>query len=98
MNTYLTLFTLALFLSLAITPILRRICERWGWVDQPHEHRRIHSRAIPRLGGVAIYLATVVTLATLTLFDNLVTQTLRAQGGKLLVVLFPATLLLLFGI
>jgi UDP-GlcNAc:undecaprenyl-phosphate GlcNAc-1-phosphate transferase len=98
MNTYLTLFCLALFLSLAATPILRRICERYGWVDLPHEQRRIHSRAIPRLGGVAIYIATVSTLASLTLFDNLVTQTLRAQWGKLLVVLLPATLLLLFGI
>lgn len=98
MNTYLTLFMIALSLSLVITPILRRICERYGWVDQPHEHRRIHSRAIPRLGGVAIYISTVITLSTLTLFDNLVTQTLHAQRGKLLVVLFPATLLLLFGI
>jgi UDP-GlcNAc:undecaprenyl-phosphate GlcNAc-1-phosphate transferase len=91
------LFMLALFSSLLMTPVLRRLCERWGWVDDPHEARRIHSRAIPRLGGVAIYSATLVSLASLGLLDNLVTQTLMGQWGSLLVLLVPATVLVLFG-
>jgi UDP-GlcNAc:undecaprenyl-phosphate/decaprenyl-phosphate GlcNAc-1-phosphate transferase len=97
MNTYLILFVLALFSSLLITPILRRLCERYGWVDHPHEPRRIHSRAIPRLGGVAIYSATLIALASLSILDNLVTQSLWAQLNNLFVLLVPATLLLLFG-
>src|SRR3982751_3815319 len=98
MNTYLTLFILALCSSLVVTPVLRRICERYGWVDHPREHRRIHSRAIPNLGGVAIFISTVFALCSLIVLDNLVTQTLRPQWWKLLIVLVPATLLLLFGV
>ncbi|HEX8140319.1 MAG TPA: MraY family glycosyltransferase [Pyrinomonadaceae bacterium] len=97
MNTYLMLFVLALFSSLLITPLLRRLCDRYGWVDHPHEPRRIHSRAIPRLGGVALYIATLLTLASISLLDNLVTQSLRAQWRNLFVLLLPATLLLLLG-
>jgi UDP-GlcNAc:undecaprenyl-phosphate GlcNAc-1-phosphate transferase len=97
MNTYLTLFVFALFLSLALTPILRRLCERYGLVDQPQEDRRIHLKPIPRLGGVAVYIATVVALASTTMFDNLATQTIRGQFGKLLVLLVPSTILLLIG-
>ena len=34
-------------------------CRRVGWLDYPTE-RRVHTIAVPRLGGVAIYLAFVI--------------------------------------
>jgi UDP-GlcNAc:undecaprenyl-phosphate GlcNAc-1-phosphate transferase len=44
-------FALALFL----TPMVRNLAWRFGIVDQPDQHRKIHSAPIPRMGSVAIF-------------------------------------------
>ncbi|HEY7782321.1 MAG TPA: MraY family glycosyltransferase [Ktedonobacterales bacterium] len=44
--------TLTLGLSLAVA----RFCVWRGWLDQP-EPRRVHTRPVPRLGGIAIFVA-----------------------------------------
>jgi UDP-GlcNAc:undecaprenyl-phosphate/decaprenyl-phosphate GlcNAc-1-phosphate transferase len=98
MNTYLLLFTTALALSLILTPLVRRLCVRRGWLDLPHEERRIHAQALPRLGGVAVYLATLAALPTLLLLNNSVTWSLSANRRQLLVVLVPASLVFLLGV
>lgn len=58
----------------------------------------MHSKAVPRLGGVAIYLACIIALSTLPLVDNVLTQTLREHTSEIFVALIPATLVLIFGI
>lgn len=58
--------TLTLGLSLAVA----RFCVWRGWLDQP-EARRIHTRPVPRLGGIAIFVAFVI--CSLIFF--------RPQGG-----------------
>ena len=98
MNTFFALFLIATFTSLAITPLVRRLCERFNLLDVPVDGRRVHKVAIPRLGGVAIYAAVVIALSTLPLVDNLLTQSLRAHKHDLLLTLIPATLVLLLGI
>lgn len=44
-------------LSLFLTPLVRRICFRFGVVDRPDDQRKMHKREIPRMGGIAIALA-----------------------------------------
>ena len=41
-------------LVLALTPLIRETALRRGWVDLPDEERKLHTRIVPRLGGVAI--------------------------------------------
>lgn len=55
-------FIIALALSLVFTARIRRLCLRMGWLDQPSE-RRIHVSPVPRLGGVAMFLAFIFTAA-----------------------------------
>jgi UDP-GlcNAc:undecaprenyl-phosphate GlcNAc-1-phosphate transferase len=98
MHTYFALFLIATFGSLILTPLVRRLCERFKLLDVPIDGRRIHSSAVPRLGGVAIYLSCVIALATLPFVDNLLTQTLRGRATEILVALIPATLVFLFGV
>lgn len=98
MNTYLSIFVIALVSSLIITPIIRRIAQRRGWFDLPNEKRRLHSRPIPRLGGVAIYFSVLATLAPLPLLDNLLTEAVRPAWQKLFGVFVSATLVFLFGV
>src|SRR5207253_3992485 len=95
---YFALFVIAIFASLVITPLVRRLCERFNLLDVPADGRRLHHKAIPRLGGVAIYLSVMIALSTLPLVDNLLTQTLRSYRSELLLSLIPATLVLILGI
>jgi UDP-GlcNAc:undecaprenyl-phosphate GlcNAc-1-phosphate transferase len=97
-NTYISLFLIALFSSLVLTPIIRRLCVRLGWLDVPRDERRVHRKAVPRLGGLAIFCSVLIALAILPLINNLVTQSLRANRFQFLMILVPATLVLLFGI
>ena len=55
------LFFTALFLSLFLTPVASRFALRIGAVDLP-DGRKIHGNPIPRLGGLAIFSAVIVTL------------------------------------
>lgn len=79
MKTYFVLFLIAAFTSALITPLLRRLCQRFGLVAGPRSDRHVHRTPIPRLGGIAIYLSVVITLASLFLVHNLLTQTLRGD-------------------
>lgn len=98
MRTYVTLFTLAFFIALLITPLVRRKAIAWGAVAVPDDGRHIHTQPTPRLGGVAIYLAFALTLLGVPLLGNMVGDIFRAQLPELLGLLVPATLIFLFGI
>lgn len=54
-------FLVALAVSWWLTPEIRTRAMRLGLVDKPGEERRIHKVAVPRLGGVAIYISIIVT-------------------------------------
>ena len=53
-------FVLAYLFTFGVIAISRRA----GWLDMPAE-RRVHKAPVPRLGGVAIFLAFVITSASL---------------------------------
>ena len=99
MNTYLGLFMIAMLASVVLTPLVRRACERGGWLDEPaQDGRRVHRQAIPRLGGVALFASVAIALAALPLIDNLVTQTVRENSAHLFIIFVPAALVFLFGV
>ena len=56
MLKYLILFLLALVFSFFLTPLIRAISGKLGAYDFPGE-RKVHNRPIPRLGGLAIFIA-----------------------------------------
>ena len=98
MKTYLALFLVAAFGSGVLTPLLRRFCERYGLLDASLDHRRIHQKAVPRLGGVAIFIPIAVALSSLVLVHNLLTQTLRTELKPILSVMICGLLVLLIGV
>src|SRR5467141_2482018 len=53
--------------SLLLTPFIRNLFRRFGIVDQPGEARKLHSHPIPRVGGIAIVLAYVLSFSILLL-------------------------------
>ena len=98
MKTYFALFLIATFSTLIITPLIRRLCQRFKLLDVPADGRRVHTSAIPRLGGVAIYLSLMLALSSLFLVSNLVTERLAYYGPVFFKVLVPSSLVLLLGV
>jgi UDP-GlcNAc:undecaprenyl-phosphate/decaprenyl-phosphate GlcNAc-1-phosphate transferase len=54
-------------LSLALTPMCRALALRFGKVDRPDRVRKLHAGAIPRVGGVAIFVSFAAALAAAAL-------------------------------
>jgi UDP-GlcNAc:undecaprenyl-phosphate GlcNAc-1-phosphate transferase len=52
---------IAAFITVLVTPSVRRWSEKMGAVDQP-ETRRINTAPLPRAGGIAIYLGFVIAV------------------------------------
>jgi UDP-GlcNAc:undecaprenyl-phosphate GlcNAc-1-phosphate transferase len=98
MKTYFALFLISASASLILTPLLRRFCERYRLVDEPQDDRRIHFDAVPRLGGVAIFLSLLIALSVLPLLNNLLTQSLRPDRRGIVVFLICGFLVLLLGV
>lgn len=57
------LFAFSLVLSFLATRLVRDVATRKGWVSVPQDARHIHSTPLPRLGGVAIFLAFSISLS-----------------------------------
>ncbi len=75
----------AALLAYVSTPLIRVLAFRFGAVDVPRDNRRMHKTPIPRMGGVAIYLA--YTIATLAFGDFSPVLISIWIGGTMLVIL-----------
>ena len=64
---YAVVFFGALAVSFFLTPILREFARKLGMVDAPSE-RRINKTAIPRGGGLAVFVATSLPVVVLYFF------------------------------
>ena len=53
-------FIVALILSLAITPISMVLAKKTNFLDIPKDDRRMHKKAVPTMGGLAIICAFVI--------------------------------------
>ncbi len=53
-------FIVALIIAFAATPIVKRLAFRVGAVDVPKDKRRMHKKAMPLLGGLAIFYGFLV--------------------------------------
>ncbi|GBF12297.1 MraY family glycosyltransferase [Tepidibacillus sp. HK-1] len=57
--TWFFIFGVPLVLSILLTPIIKKIAIKIGAVDHPNA-RKVHTKVMPRMGGVAIFLATTI--------------------------------------
>ncbi len=61
--TLLAAFVTAFVLALIFTPVAIKLAPRIGAVDIPKDGRRMHTKAMPRFGGLAIFAGTIASLA-----------------------------------
>lgn len=70
--------------SLGLTPISRQIAMRLGVVDSPRSERKIHQDHKPMMGGLAIYVAFVLSLFLFSPPQHLLELGAIAGGAGLL--------------
>ncbi len=68
--SYGVLFVVTFLISCFATPYIKKIAIAIGAVDQP-DHRKVHSKVMPRLGGLAIVIAFMVSFIAVVTFDLL---------------------------
>ncbi len=53
---------IAFVVAWIMTPVCIKLAPKVGAIDIPKDNRRMHTKPIPRFGGLAIYLGTVVSI------------------------------------
>jgi len=76
----------AFIASILLTPLVRRLAFKIGAVDAPN-YRKVHSRIMPRLGGLAIYLSFLIGLLVF-----------RPDSEYTLAIVLAATVIIVTGI
>ncbi len=96
---FLGTFVLALVSAFVLTRYVRDIANARGWVAVPTQERHLHSSPLPRLGGVAIFLAFSCCMGLATVW---VLRHPRIHAGfslkTLLTIFVPASLVFLLGV
>ncbi|GAB6151925.1 MraY family glycosyltransferase [Desulfosporosinus burensis] len=69
--TYGLTFLMGLVIAVFATPITIKLAKRWGAIAHPGG-RHVHSRPIPRLGGLAIYAAFWIAAIVTQVWDELI--------------------------
>ena len=82
MTTLLFAFLITLLASYALGPAVRRVGLRLNAVDRPSE-RKVHQGLVPRIGGLAIFLAFFLGLVLAALVDNPITSQVTLSAEKL---------------
>ncbi len=62
MIQYILIFMVAMVLAIVFTPAAIKLAPKIGAIDIPKDSRRMHTKAMPRFGGMAIYIGTVSSM------------------------------------
>ena len=97
MKTYLSVYLGSAFLSLAVTPAVIWLALRIKAVDRPGV-RTVHTRPIPRIGGVAIFLS-VTSLIVIALFlNNAIGEAFRGIRLQVVTLFCSASVVFIIGL
>lgn len=84
MGSFIIPFLIATLISFFSTPMVRKLAIKIGAVDIPKDDRRVHTEAMPFLGGIAIFASVVITVL---LFLPLDRSTFAILMGATLIVI-----------
>lgn len=97
MNTYFGVYAGSVLLALAITPMVIRLARRIGAMDHPGV-RSIHKEAVPRIGGVALFVSSMCLILLVSYLRNDIGAAFRDAGWQLVALLGSATFVFLVGL
>ena len=93
MPLFVIAFALAVVFALFATPLVSILANKTGALDKP-DARKVHKKPIPRIGGLAIYCAFMISVVSTFVFTGLPEDLIKPIIG----LLFSATLIMLVGL
>lgn len=93
MPSYMLAFIIAAGVALLITPFVIILAAKTGAMDAP-DPRKVHKRPIPRIGGIGIYAAFMVSILSMMATVDLESEVVFELAGLLV----SGTLIVLVGI
>lgn len=97
MKTYLLAGIGAMLVSLLLTPLVARIAKRRGLLDEPGV-RKVHKNAVPRIGGVAIFLGMLSVIVPIMALDGLLGDPFSRIVGQTLALLGASAFIFAVGL
>jgi UDP-GlcNAc:undecaprenyl-phosphate GlcNAc-1-phosphate transferase len=96
---YLAMFAASLLLSFVLTRYIRNLAAVRGWVSVPASNRHLHNAPLPRLGGIAVFVSFLVSIAVAILFSrHFPSLSFGFSRRTLLSILVPGCLVFLLGV
>jgi len=83
MKTYTAMLIAAFVAAAVLTPLAGLLATKLGAVDQPGE-RKVHKTPIPRLGGLAIFVAVFIPILFVPFLGNRISDVLSAGFHQVL--------------
>jgi len=97
MKTYMAVYFGSTLLALITTPIVICFARKFNLVDIP-SMRKIHSKPIPRIGGLAIFMSAMAFTIPVLFVPNIIGQSFRLVQSKITTLLFAGGLMFLVGL
>ncbi len=97
MRTYFYTYICSLALALVMTPVTIWLAHKFNIMD-PVDARKIHSKPIPRIGGIVIFISTSVLLIVVMLLNNDIGEGFRRQRAEVLTLLSCGGFIFLIGL
>jgi len=98
LTLYLLLFTVSLLLSVFLTWSVRTLAKAQGWLAAPKLGRHVHTRPVPRLGGVAVCVSFMSVVATALIGRKPIGLALLLPAKTAFSLLGPALIVFLLGL
>jgi UDP-GlcNAc:undecaprenyl-phosphate GlcNAc-1-phosphate transferase len=84
-------------LAVLITPFVIRLSRRFNIVDPP-DIRKVHSKAIPRVGGVALFVSMMGLVIPALFLPNVIGDSFRSIQSKIITLLSAAGFIFFIGL
>lgn len=97
MKTYLFIYLGSVLSAIVITPIVISIAHALRIYDRP-DARKVHASAIPRIGGVAIFLSAICLTVAAPFLDNRIGEAFRSVQTQVITLLAAGTFIFLTGL
>jgi UDP-GlcNAc:undecaprenyl-phosphate GlcNAc-1-phosphate transferase len=96
---HLAALTLGFAIAYGMMPLVMRLAREYQVLDLPDEGRRVHQTPVPRLGGVAIFVAAIISVSVVFAWDYFDSSfELPRQAGTLPGMIIGATIVFVTGI
>lgn len=96
-KTYIAIYLASTVSAIMTTAIVINVAKRLHIVDIPGA-RKIHSKPIPRIGGVAIFVSMIAIVVPVLFLPNVVGETFRLIQSKIIILLGAAGFMFLVGL